>query len=162
MVQPVAADRTTFEPAPPPERVLGTPWPALGGCGLLLLSTAFAWIAQPFPPPDALYATDLPAPFLVSSRFVETRIPTVAHVVALIGLAASVLVLLEARWADILRRALGAVLLAVGVLFVWRFDDAFASIGNEGYILGFLRLGYYLAVVGAVVLILMPRRGTRS
>lgn len=160
----MAADRTALEPATPPERALGWPWPALGGGALLLLSAAFAWVVQPFPPPDAIHATDLPALFLVSSRFFGTRIPTVAHVVALTGLVASVLVLLEARWADILRRVLGAVPLAVAVLFVWRFDEAYAGIGNEGSILRFLRLGYYLAVVGAIVLILMPRRrrGMRS
>jgi hypothetical protein len=162
----VAAGPTILEPekSAPQERAFGPPWPALGGGVLLLLSTAFAWIVQPFPPPDALHATDLPALFLVSSHFFGTRIPTVAHVVALTGLAASVLVLLETRWADILRRVVGAVPLAVGVLFVWRFDGAYAGIGNMGSILGFLRAGYYLAVVGAIVLILMPRgrKGTRS
>jgi hypothetical protein len=140
-----------------------TPWLVFAGIGLLILSEAFPWSLQPFIPPDqqrGLYGTGLSVPALLSRGSLDLSAPTAAQVIAILVLSATVFLIVPSRWADVLRRVIGAVALLLFGLFAWRLSQ-FLSEGVPEGIPGFpavLRAGFYLGVVGAILLIAAPGR----
>jgi hypothetical protein len=156
---------SSAQPASPPSsdgrRI---PWLALIGPAVLALSTVFAWTIEAFLPPPAasIYATELSVPFLVTTRVFFTRPPTVAQVLVVFAIAASGLILVQAKWADILRRLIGVVTLILAGLFAWRFNQSLESFHTPG-LLRTLRLGFYLGVIGAILLVVLPgARGEKA
>jgi xanthine/uracil permease len=114
----------------------------------MALSGAFAWAVQPFASDFPIHAAQVPLPFLILGR-AAVRLPTVAHAVIPIALACMLLAawprrsgLLEAT-----RRALGVIVVALGVLFVVRLSAVF----QEASVITGLRAGWYLAAVGSVL-----------
>jgi hypothetical protein len=141
------------------------PWLALIGPAFLALSTVFAWTMEMFSPgPSPIYATELSIPFLVSTRFFMTRAPSLAQVLAVLAIGAAILILVETRWADIVRRLLGLCALIGTGLFAWRLEQSIESVlpsrgMDRAGLLTFLGSGFYLGVIGAFLLIVLP--GTR-
>jgi hypothetical protein len=133
------------------------------GIALLILSEAFPWSLQPFIPADqqgGLYATGISVPVVLSRGSLQLSAPTAAQVIAILVLSAVVFLIVPSRWADVLRRVIGAVALLLFGLFAWRLSQ-FLSGGLPEGVPGFpavLRAGFYLGVVGAILLIAAPGR----
>jgi hypothetical protein len=88
---------------------------------------------------------------LVSGEFFMNRAPTVAQVLAVLAVGASGLILVQARWADILRRVLGACALIISSLLAWRLKQWVegilpprGNVSSRGLLNRFLGLGFYL------------------
>jgi hypothetical protein len=139
------------------------PWLVFAGIALLILSQVFPWSLQPFVPSDqqgGLYATAISVPAVLSRGFLDLPAPTAAQVIAVLALSAAVLLVIPSRWADFLRRVIGGVALLLFVLFAWRLSQFLSGTLPEG-VAGFpgvLRAGFYLGVLGAIVLIAAPGR----
>jgi drug/metabolite transporter (DMT)-like permease len=148
-------------PPPGPTRPRYTPWLLFAGVALLILSQVFPWSLQPFIPSDqqaGLYATGISVPAVLSRGFFELSAPTAAQVIAVLVLIAAVLLVVPSRWADVLRRVIGGVALLLFGLFAWRLSQLLSAGVPEG-LPGFpavLRAGFYLGVVGAILLIAAP------
>lgn len=139
------------------------PWLVFARIALLILSEAFPWALQPFIPPDqqgGLYATGISVPVVLSRGWLDLSAPNAAQVIAILVLSAVVFLVVPSRWADVLRRMIGAVALLLFGLFAWRLSQ-FLSGGLPEGLPGFpavLRAGFYLGVVGAILLIAAPGR----
>jgi hypothetical protein len=153
-------------PSPPSPRRTEpryTPWLLFAGVALLILSQVFPWSLQPFLPADGqagLYATGISVPAVLSRGSLDLSAPTAAQVIAILVLITAVLVLVPSRRADVLRRVIGGVALLLFGLFAWRLSQ-FLSAGVPEGIPGFpaaLRAGFYVGVVGAILLIAAPGR----
>lgn len=131
---------------------------ALIGPAFLALSTAFAWTIELFSsdPSAPIYATEVSVPFLVSARFFMSGTPTVAQILAVLAVVACGLMLVQKPWADILRRVLGVCTLILAGLFAWRFNQSLESFQYAPGLLRVLRLGFYLGVMGGILLIVLP------
>lgn len=141
------------------------PWLALIGPAFLALSTVFAWVTKAAAVVSGpVYATGFSVPF-VSTFFVPGG-PTVAQVLAVLAIVASGLILVQARWADILRRVLGACVLILGGLFAWGLSwlSQFESSGEatSWWRPELFGLGFYLSVIGAILLIVLPSARRRN
>jgi hypothetical protein len=157
--------RPAASPPPVPGSVdrQHTPWLVFAGIALLILSEGFPWSLQPFIPADqqgGLYATGISVPAVLSRGLLQLSAPTAAQVIALLVLSAVVFLIVPSQWADVLRRVIGAVALLLFGLFAWRLGQ-FLSGGLPEGVPGFpavLRAGFYLGVVGAILLITAPGR----
>jgi hypothetical protein len=132
------------------------PWLALIGPAFLALSTVFPWTTWPLGTP---HATEFSVPFV--STFFVPRGPTVAQVLIVLAIVASGLILVQAGWADILRRVLGACALILGGLFAWGLSWLSQVFESSGEATSWWRpelfdLGFYLSVIGAILLIVLP------
>jgi hypothetical protein len=133
------------------------PWLPLIGPAFLALSTVFPWTTDAAAVDSGpVYATEVGVPFV--SDFFMNRAPTVAQVVIVLAIVASGLILVQARWADILRRVLGACAVIVEglpALGIGWFAVGFGEVTIVG-LLSFFGLGLYLAVIGGILLIGLP------
>ena len=133
------------------------------GIALLILSEAFPWSLQPFIPASqqgGLYATGISVPGVLSRGFFQLSAPTAAQVIAILVSSAVVFLVVPSRWADVLRRVIGGVALLLLGLFAWRLSQLLSRGVPEGVpgFPGVLRAGFYLGVVGAILLIAAPGR----
>jgi hypothetical protein len=133
------------------------------GIALLILSEAFPWSLQPFIPASqqgGLYAAGISVPGVLSRGFFQLSAPTAAQVIAILVSSAVVFLVVPSRWADVLRRVIGGVALLLLGLFAWRLSQLLSGGVPEGVpgFPGVLRAGFYLGVVGAILLIAAPGR----
>jgi hypothetical protein len=157
-------------PSPPtPGRTVPRqgPWLVFSGIALLILSQVFPWSLQPFIPSDqqaGLYATAISVPAVLSRGSLGLSGPTAAQVIAVLVLSAAVILIVPSRWADVLRRVIGGVALLLFVLFAWRLSQLLSGGLPEGLpgFPGILRAGFYLGVIGAILLIAAPGPNTEA
>jgi hypothetical protein len=153
---------TTFATpsSPPTADRPRVPWLALIGPAFLALSTVFPWTTEAAAVVSGpVYATGVSVPWV--SEFLMTRAPTLAQVLIVLAVVASGLILVQARWADILRRVLGACALILGGLFAWVLSWLSQVFESSGEATSWWRpelfdLGFYLSVIGAILLIVLP------
>jgi hypothetical protein len=139
------------------------PWLVYAGIALLILSQVFPWSLQPFVPADqqrGLYTTAISLPAVLSRGALDLPAPTAAQAIAVVTLSAAIFLVVPRRWADLLRRGMGGVALVLFGLLAWRLSQFLSGTLPPG-ISGFpaaLRAGFYLGLLGAIVLIAAPGR----
>jgi hypothetical protein len=152
---------TDLEPAPPPDSraalTSGDLILLVGAC-LILFSAALGWAAHFTGQDLPLRPGSLIAAGVVGIRTVA-RFPTLGQVVVILGLLAAVPAVLGRRsfgW-NVVRWAAGIVMLFVMIRFPMMYADLFQDGPPDGT-LGALRLGFYVAAVGTILVIVAPRR----
>jgi hypothetical protein len=143
---------------------------AFAGLGLVALAALMAWVDQTFLPPSVadrgVNAANISLPVLLV-RTSGAYVPTLGQ--TLMGLALAMAALLLARsktlGLDLTRRAVGLVVLLLAAFFALRVQQIAAMSGRFNYtLLGLLRPGFYVAVVGGALSILtgVPWRRTAN
>ena len=145
--------------ATPPAR----PWGigallALAGSALAAISVSLAWGIQPAPQEVGLYVVNVSIPRLIS-RGASGNIPFLGFVVVTLAILAAPLVAVEtSRWVELVRRALGVIVLALVVLFGYRYRQALEGLPPDlASFPGSLRVGFYLALAGSLFMALGGR-----
>ena len=137
---------------------------ALAGSAALAVSTALAWAVNPYDPASTLsvYPSTVPLPPLIRAG-APGMIPTLGFVLVTLAVLSAGLAPLGARslMLDLLRRFLGLLALALPVLFARRYLESLEIVGGLS-LPDALRLGFYLAIVGSLLIALGGRWGRRA
>jgi hypothetical protein len=148
----------------PPVRLGWGPLGAFLGAALLAFSTQMTWTDRGFLPPGTddpgIIGGDFPLPRLIVQS-AEGLVPTVGHVLVALAIGAMILATVghDRRSFDALRRGLGVVVLLVLGLFAFRVNQVADISGSFEYsMIGLLRLGYLVAVAGALLMVVAGHR----
>ena len=135
---------------------------ALAGSGVLAISTSLAWGTNPLDPNFGIYASSVPVPPLIRSG-ATGLVPTLAFVLVTFAVLSAALAPLGERSVpiDLMRRLLGLLALMLTVLFAVRYAEI-GEVAGDFSLPERLRLGFYLAIAGSLLVALGGRWGRRA